>query len=253
MDAKKSQMGIRQAIMNLERAFGILSTNAWGDNSEAAEKVCDLLEEFKERWFLFHEHHLEEIEKALPDPIENMGGTLPAAVASLAKLLEASRLEAKEYRDALDIHEEKANADSAKGASSEMPTPYLYAMGIGHEENLGPISAVRVPGGWVFQNAIGGAAFVPWNKTTKAVEMRIVLEALAIWRGVGQDANTLFENIGTMFQRDTGFLRPGKSEPAESYYEGREEERQHYWKDWCKKMNFDLDKQIESALDMGEI
>ncbi len=107
----------------------------------------------------------------------------------------------------------------------------------------------RVPGGWLYsQTGNGTCVFVPWTKTSQALEMREALEAVKVWRGIGLDSLEHFEAIGEMFRRDTGWLRPGKSEPRESYYEGREEERSKYWADWCKKKNKELDDQIAAAL-----
>ncbi len=128
----------------------------------------------------------------------------------------------------------------------------IYDLDMDEESTRGPISVVRVPGGWVYQNAIGGMAFVPWTKTAKAMEMRGTLEKVKVWRGIGMNPLEHFEAIGEMFYKDTGFLRPGKSEPMESFYEGREEERRKYWEDWCRKMNGQLDDQITAALAADE-
>jgi hypothetical protein len=46
-----------------------------------------------------------------------------------------------------------------------------------------------------------------------------VAELEALLHNPDENANERFERIGEMYYRDTGFLRPGKSEPAET---GRE-------------------------------
>ena len=124
----------------------------------------------------------------------------------------------------------------------------IYGLSLHEEMKPGPLTIIRVPGGWVYLSGMGGLVFVPWTKTSKALEMREALEQVRIWRGIGMDPVEHFEAIGDMFQRDTGFLRPGKSEPMETYYDGREEERRGYWEAWCKNMNLKLDEQITAAL-----
>ncbi len=122
-----------------------------------------------------------------------------------------------------------------------------------HEDTkVGPLNVIRVPGGWIYLSGLGGMTFVPWTKTAKAMEMREALEAVRVWRGIGLDPLEHFEAIGEMFYKATGFLRPGKSEPMETYYEGREEERRKYWEDWCRKMNLHLDEQITAAMAADE-
>jgi hypothetical protein len=56
-------------------------------------------------------------------------------------------------------------------------------------------------------------------------------------------ANEIFEDIGDWFNKDTGYMRPGKSY---SMYEGPPpEDLQEIWEKWCK----DKKKEIYEALD----
>lgn len=58
--------------------------------------------------------------------------------------------------------------------------------------------------------------------------------ALAVrWMGDPSDPLGTFEDIGDWFYRDTGLLRPGKSEPLECG--DRSEERAAAWKEWTTK------------------
>lgn len=41
--------------------------------------------------------------------------------------------------------------------------PDIYAMELHQSRSVGPVECVRVPGGWVYQNAIGGMCFVPFH------------------------------------------------------------------------------------------
>ena len=79
-------------------------------------------------------------------------------------------------------------------------------------------------------------------------ELVVALEAVKVWRGVGVDSLEHFEAIGEMFYVDTGFLRPGKSEPMESYSEDREERKRVAWQEWCQRKNAELDVTIAAAL-----
>lgn len=64
----------------------------------------------------------------------------------------------------------------------------------------------------------------------------MMYEALALAvRWMGDPANPLgtFEDIADWFYRDTGYLRPGKSEPLECG--NRSEERDAAWKAWATR------------------
>lgn len=53
------------------------------------------------------------------------------------------------------------------------------------------------------------------------------------WMGDAEDPLGTFEDIGEWFYRETGYLRPGKSEPLECG--ARSEERDRAWKEWAAK------------------
>lgn len=74
------------------------------------------------------------------------------------------------------------------------------------------------------------------------------LEAVKRWHGVGMDSLEHFEDIGHMFYADTGYLRPGKSEPMATWSEERDKERQAKWREWCERKNKEIDGLIASAL-----
>ncbi len=79
-------------------------------------------------------------------------------------------------------------------------------------------------------------------------EMREALQAVHDWRGLC-DADDLetFERIGEMFQRDTGYLRPGKDDPR-LIGEGAEAERDRKWNEWITKKNGEINARIRAAL-----
>lgn len=128
----------------------------------------------------------------------------------------------------------------------------VYAIPLHEEKNIGPASVMRVPGGWIYSNAIGGMVFVPWTPISKAYEMRAALESVMEFWGIGMDANQHFERLGAMFYLETGFLRPGKDDPSDTHFAGaaRENERRNYWDDWIKKKRADLASSIMGALAM---
>lgn len=110
--ASRPSMSIEQASNALSEAIMLIDRLAW----DKSEKVLHLLNGFRERWFDFHEQILQSIEDALPAPLDEMGGSLPAAVASLASRLAASILEASKFRDQLATKEEAAAERWAKYA-----------------------------------------------------------------------------------------------------------------------------------------
>ena len=52
-----------------------------------------------------------------------------------------------------------------------MPEIDVYGLDLHETRYLGPADVMRVPGGWIYSNTIGGMVFVPWAKTSKAYEM----------------------------------------------------------------------------------
>lgn len=69
--------------------------------------------------------------------------------------------------------------------------------------------------------------------TAERDEARNTLRLAVRWMGDANDPLTTFEDIADWFYRDTGFLRPGKSEPLECG--DRSEEREAAWKVWAKQ------------------
>jgi hypothetical protein len=135
-----------------------------------------------------------------------------------------------------------------------MPEPIdIFKSALHESRYIGPADVLRVPGGWIYSNSVGGMAFVPWTRTAKAEEMREALEAVRIWVGAGMDANEHFERIGRMFEKETGFLRPGKDIAPGSYYEGFEADQKREWDLWFKREKKALELRIMDALDMGGI
>lgn len=75
-------------------------------------------------------------------------------------------------------------------------------------------------------------------------EMREALQAVHDWRGLCDSGDLeTFERIGAMFQRDTGFLRPGKDDVRHDQVQ-----RQGAWNVWTKKKNDEIDALIRAAL-----
>jgi hypothetical protein len=248
--AARPSMSHEQASLALDQAIAILDSHSWDesdDDAVKAGKVSDLVQGFRDRWFAFVEQYLQAIEDALPVPMDELGSSMPEAVATLTKRLDEAEREAEKYRDTLAQQEER-RLGSPIIQSSNSQGKDIFSSLIGEEINIGPASVLRVPGGWIYSNAIGGMVFVPWTKTSKALEMRAALEAVKVWRGVGLDPLEHFEAIGEMFYKDTGFLRPGKSEPMECYSEGREEERRKFWEAWVIEKNQALNDRVAAAL-----
>jgi hypothetical protein len=79
----------------------------------------------------------------------------------------------------------------------------------------------------VAEECVDGHAFGEEEK------LRAALKLAVRWMGDPRDPLGTFEDIGEWFYRDTGFLRPGKSEPLECG--GRDEERAEAWKDWAHR------------------
>ena len=61
-------------------------------------------------------------------------------------------------------------------------------------------------------------------------------------------ANDEFERIAGEFQRTTGMLRPGKSQPDVMCGEPTDEERRKRFSEWCKKCDRLLREKIDAAL-----
>ena len=64
-------------------------------------------------------------------------------------------------------------------------------------------------------------------------EMHEALILAVRWMGDPGDPLGTFEDIAEWFYRDTGYLRPGKSEPLECG--DRTEEREAAWKGWVTR------------------
>lgn len=68
-----------------------------------------------------------------------------------------------------------------------------------------------------------------------SLDMRDALrDLLAFFKLPGESENERFERIGKEFYRETGMLRPGKSEPMQCWYPGRDEDRQRAFDEWCQ-------------------
>lgn len=93
-----------------------------------------------------------------------------------------------------------------------------------------------------------------WNERDELLKEREKLYSalrLALrWMGDSDDPTGTFEDIGDWFYRDTGYLRPGKSEPLECG--GRDEERQAAWEAWVKKTRAHVRKTCASLLPSDE-
>ncbi len=76
--------------------------------------------------------------------------------------------------------------------------------------------------------------------------LRVALRLALRWMGDPDDPLGTFEDIGDWFYRDTGYLRPGKSEPLECG--GRDEERQAAWAKWTKKTGAHVREVCRAAL-----
>jgi hypothetical protein len=73
----------------------------------------------------------------------------------------------------------------------------------------------------------------PLEALDEIEKLREALRLALRWMGDASDPLGTFEDIGEWFYRDTGYLRPGKSEPLECG--GRDEEREAAWKAWTAK------------------
>lgn len=69
--------------------------------------------------------------------------------------------------------------------------------------------------------------------TKENEKLRDALRLAVRWMGNPRDPLGTFEDIGEWFYLETGFLRPGKSEPLECG--GRDEEREQAFKDWAHR------------------
>jgi hypothetical protein len=116
--------------LSLQGAANILDSLIESPRYEIPENVREHLRQFRDRWFNFHEQHLTEIEAALPAPVDEMGGTLPAAVANMAARYTEANRSAEEYRHTLAS---QAEARDARFAS------YLEGGTYGH---VGDISQI---------------------------------------------------------------------------------------------------------------
>lgn len=61
-----------------------------------------------------------------------------------------------------------------------------------------------------------------------------------------RDVTMQFDAIAEMFHHDTGYMRPGKSQPLEMIH--TDEERAKAWNLWCMDWRARLIAQLEEAL-----
>lgn len=80
-------------------------------------------------------------------------------------------------------------------------------------------------------------------------KLRVALRLAVRWMGDPSDPLGTFEDIGDWFYRETGFLRPGKSEPLECG--GRDEEREAAWQEWAKRKRVHVLEACRAALQSG--
>ena len=89
-------------------------------------------------------------------------------------------------------------------------------------------------------------AILAWNTRAESLELTALRERVKVLREAldgllflfaakGESSLDTFERIGDAFYRDTLMLRPGKSEPFECDYEGRNEERRAAFDAWIEK------------------
>ena len=82
-------------------------------------------------------------------------------------------------------------------------------------------------------------------------EARSLLADLRDWHAhTDEDANEVFERIGEAFYRDTGWLRPGKSESPERAHDP--EERRRKFHEWCQRQHAALTERIRAAAVMPQ-
>lgn len=120
IQAKRPTIGIDRAGMILDEIDNRIGKIP-GEATEPLIRIRTLLSEFRERWFNFHEQTLQAIEDALPDSVEELGGTLPAAVATITKRLDLAEREADKLRDEMQAKQEEADerwGGYATGASA---------------------------------------------------------------------------------------------------------------------------------------
>lgn len=69
-------------------------------------------------------------------------------------------------------------------------------------------------------------------ETSHAELLGAVSNLLVHFRLPDEDSTGSFERVGEVFLHETGYLAPGKSEPMESWHEGKDEERRIAWEEW---------------------
>lgn len=94
-------MGIGRAATILDEISVRIGKMVLGEDAGPIGRVQSLVTEFHDRWFAFHEQTLQAIEEALPDSVEELGGSLPAAIATLAKRMDLAERDANKYQDEL--------------------------------------------------------------------------------------------------------------------------------------------------------
>jgi len=84
-----------------------------------------------------------------------------------------------------------------------------------------------------------------------APELLAALRELTGWtmRLPGEDANDTFERLADDFYRDTGMLRPGKSQPLEVYMGNDEDGRRaRAWAEWCAQKRGHIEARCFAAI-----
>lgn len=104
--AKRPTIGIERAGMILEEIDSRIGKIP-GEATAPLSRIRTLLSEFRDRWFAFHEQTLQAIEDALPDSVEELGGDLPTAVATLAKRMDLAEREANKLKDEIQSKEDE--------------------------------------------------------------------------------------------------------------------------------------------------
>lgn len=72
--------------------------------------------------------------------------------------------------------------------------------------------------------------------------------ALNNWYGITKNANDCFEENAAVFEKETGYLAPGKSVPPSMGYESLEAERKAAHKAWIEKKQRQIRDRVEEAL-----
>lgn len=74
-------------------------------------------------------------------------------------------------------------------------------------------------------------------RTDHAAAQAAIAAALEWFHDPDADAIDEYERIGAMYHRDTGFLRPGKSEPLVTGRDSNSDENRTRWALWCAEQS----------------